>query len=255
MKEKLGVWSCGGGRQSCGLAALIIEGKFEKPDIAVMADTGREKKRTWDYLHSYVIPGLASVGVVLEIIQSNDWGYAGTSYVDGSGDLMLPAYTGDGKNSPDCSGSWKRDAIKRWLSTEKGVTRSQYVKWIGFSRDEPRRIIKMQQSAKEGEGKTRFPLLELWLTKRECIQACLDFGWPEPPWSACWMCPNMNDDDYRSLTPEEMRAAIGFDKQMRDQFPDAYLHRSLVPLSEIDFSETPQPDLFSEPCDSGLCFT
>ena len=255
MIRKPQVWSVGGGRQSCGLGALIIQGKFEKPDIAVMADTGREKKRTWDYLNAYLIPGLASVGVTLEIIKSKEWGYAGESYVDGSGDLMLPVYTADGKNSPDCSGSWKRDAINRWLSVEKGITRSQYVKWIGFSRDEPRRILRMRKSKKEGGGKSRFPLLELWLTKRECIQACLDIGWPEPPWSACWMCPNMNDDDWRNLTPEELVEAVAFENEMRRDYPDAFLHRSLVPLSQIDFSTKPQADLFNEPCDSGLCFT
>lgn len=87
------VWSCGGGRQSCAIAVLIITGRLPKPDVSVIADTGRERFTTFPYVHRYLIPGLASVGVKLEIVKASEWSYYGTGYVDGSGDLMLPAYT------------------------------------------------------------------------------------------------------------------------------------------------------------------
>jgi hypothetical protein len=46
------------------IAALIVTGKVPKPDLAVIADTGREKSATWDYLERYIVPALQSVGVV-----------------------------------------------------------------------------------------------------------------------------------------------------------------------------------------------
>src|SRR6185503_7264775 len=170
MNEKIQVWSCGGGRQSCAIAVLIIQGKLAPPDIAVIADTGRERFTTFPYLHRHVIPELQSVGVKLNIVTSAEWSYYGTGYVDGSGDLMLPAYKLEGgkaiKNTADCSGAWKRDTINRWLSRVHGVTRSKYVKWIGFSRSpkELFRASRMLKSKKEGGGKSRFPLIELGLT-------------------------------------------------------------------------------------------
>lgn len=252
------VWSCGGGRQSVAIAVLIAQGKLEPPDISVIADTGRERFTTFPYLHKHVIPMLKAVGVTLEIIKTAEWSYCGTRYVDGSGDLMLPVYTRedgvDGKNKPDCSGAWKRDVINRWLSEVHEITRSKYVKWIGFSRSpkEMVRAYKMTNSKKEGGGKTRFPLIELGLTTQDCIELVEAYGLPRPKVSACWMCPNLKDSEREELSDREKRMAIRFDNQMRKQFPETYLHKSFQPLSEVDF-RAPK-DLFDRPCESGVCF-
>lgn len=252
------VWSCGGGRQSCAIAVLIIDGRLERPDIAVIANTGRERFSTFPYLHRYVIPELASIGVTLEVIKSEEWSYYGMGYVDGSGDLMLPAYDqADGlrrKNKPDCSGAWKRDAINRWLSNTHGITRSKYCKWIGFSASQKElvRAARMKASKKEGGNRSRFPLIELGLNTEACLKLVRNHGWPEPKVSACWMCPNLKDSERLDLTEEEKHMAIAFDEEMRRQFPATYLHRSFQPLADVDL--TAQGELFNEPCDSGVCF-
>lgn len=257
-KTKLQVWSCGGGRQSCAIAALIAQSTLPKPDISVIADTGRERFTTFPYLNRYVIPDLAAVGVTLHIIKTADWSYCGTRFVDGSGDLMLPVYQLDnglpGKNKPDCSGAWKRDAINRWLSVVHGITRSQYVKWIGFSRSpkEMVRAVRMNLSKKEGNGKSRFPLIELGLTTQDCLKIIKERGWPEPKVSACWMCPNLKDSERADLSEKEKHMACAFDEQMRVQFPDTYLHKSFTPLASVDLTKS--DDLFDRPCESGNCF-
>lgn len=252
------VWSCGGGRQSCAIGVLIIEGKLPKPDFAVMADTGRERFTTFPYVRKYLAPELAAVGVNLEIIKAAEWGYYAEKYVDGSGDLMLPVYTMEngiaGKNAPDCSGAWKRDVINRWLSQTNKITRSKFCKWIGFSRSpqELIRAMRMQQSKKEGGEKVRFPLIELGLTTPECLKLVKAHGWPEPKVSACWMCPNLKDSERMDLSDEEKRLAIEFDREVRSQFPDAFLHGECRPLEEIELSRS--NDLFTEPCETGGCF-
>lgn len=35
-EKRVQLWSCGGGRQSAGIAALIVEGKLPKPDHVCM---------------------------------------------------------------------------------------------------------------------------------------------------------------------------------------------------------------------------
>lgn len=57
------IWNNGGGTQSAAIAALIVTGQLPTPDLAVIADTGRERSSTWDYLNAYIAPALASVGV------------------------------------------------------------------------------------------------------------------------------------------------------------------------------------------------
>ena len=52
------IWSYGGGTQSAAIAALIVSGKLPVPDVAVIADTGREVSSTWDYLRDVVQPAL-----------------------------------------------------------------------------------------------------------------------------------------------------------------------------------------------------
>lgn len=259
MNEKKQVWSCGGGRQSCAIAALIIQGKLPKPDVSVISDTGRERFTTFPYLRRYVIPALQSVGITLHIVSAAEWGYFGTSYTNKGGGLMIPAYTYNKKgkprkNKPDCSGAWKRDVINRWLSETMAITRSKYIKWIGFSRSpkELLRAFRMNRSKKEGGGKTRFPLIELGLTTPDCLRVVEQMGWPEPKVSACWMCPNLKDSERGELTPEEQRMAIEFDREMREKFPVTFLHGSYLPLEQVDLSRP--NDLFTEVCDSGNCF-
>ncbi len=91
---------CGGGRQSCAIAALIISGRLEKPVFAAIADTGRERFTTFPYLHKWVIPELESVGVKLNIVKTSEWGYYGTNFIGGTGKLMLPVYTFDKDGKP-----------------------------------------------------------------------------------------------------------------------------------------------------------
>src|SRR6266699_1069067 len=104
MNDLKQIWSCGGGRQSCAIAVLIIRGKLVRPDIAVISDTGRERFTTFPYLNRYVIPSLQKVGLQLEVIKASDWSYYGTDYVNFDGALMIPAYNLKdgiaGKNSP-----------------------------------------------------------------------------------------------------------------------------------------------------------
>lgn len=52
------VWSYGGGVQSAAIGVLIREGVLPVPDLAVIADTGRERRSTWEYLRRFMQPYL-----------------------------------------------------------------------------------------------------------------------------------------------------------------------------------------------------
>lgn len=239
---------------------MIVAGSLPVPDVGVIADTGRERKSTWDYLDGVLNPALAQVGFKVERVKAAEYGYGGTSEFSPKGDLLIPAFTsqtaGDvGKLSAFCNRWWKLDAVRVYLSKVHGITRSKYRSWVGYSFDEQRRWARMMQGEEYQKGLMWFPLVDKGIKRHEAIRAVERAGWPSPPRSACWMCPNQSDEEWRDLrdtSPDEFAKAVQFDADIRAKDPHAWLHKSCKPLSDVDFSEA--PELFSRACDSGACF-
>lgn len=249
--KQIQVWSCGGGVQSCAIAALIVQGEICPPDIAVMANTTRECGDTWKYFDEVLFPNLRMRNVYLWRISKNTFSNIDLWSGAEKETVVIPAYSTMGglksKLPNYCTNEWKVRVIDRWLRT-KGINPSECVKWIGFSIDETTRVLRMQKSHPE----TRFPLVEQRMSRRDCLDLVKSIGWPEPPRSRCWMCPNQGDHEWRSLPPDEFKKAVELEREIHKVDPDAWLHRSCVPLDQVDFSQP--EDLFSRPCDSGMCF-
>lgn len=249
MSVKPQVWSNGGGTQSCAIAVLIIQGKLPKPDYAVIADTGREVSYTWEYMEKWVKPALKQAGVELHRIAAGTLNTVDLwSGVERTTAIIPGFSTQDGVPSklPNyCTNEWKKRPVDRWL---RSVGVRDFIKWIGFSRDEVSRVLKMQKS----QSDVRFPLVELGMNRRDCIELVKSFGWPTPPRSRCWMCPNQGDHEWRELSKEEFQKAVELEQEIQKVDPCVWLHKSCEPLALVDFSQP--EDLFSRPCDSGLCF-
>lgn len=251
------VWSCGGGTQSVAIAALIIQGKLPKPDWSVIVDTNREKSSTWEYANAVLIPELAKVGVELHVVSKKKYATVDI-YSTNDENILLPVFTNQsgatGKLTNFCSGEWKKRVRTRFLR-ENGVT--DECAWIGFSVDEASRYLRMMNGEEFRKGKLRFPLLfDVPMRRHNCIKVVEDMGWPTPPRSACWMCPNQGDAEWRDLKenwPQDFQKAVELEEMVRERDPHAFFHGSCVPLSQVDFTE--REGLFTErPCTSGLCF-
>jgi hypothetical protein len=260
MSELKQVWSSGGGVQSCAIAALILADRLPKPDYAVIADTGREKSTTWKYMEAWVKPALAAIGVELSRAAAVDYSPSRNEIFAPSGDLLMPAFTTEfgtvGKLSSFCSDKWKIRTVNNFLSRNHGITRSKMCKWVGYSRDEQKRFVRMMQGEEWKAGLLRLPLVhDVPTNRREAVALVEAMGWPTPPRSACWCCPNQSDDEWRELreeSPLEFQQAVELEKEIQRRDPTAWLHKSCKPLSEVDFTE--DADLFSRACDSGACF-
>ena len=117
--------------------------------------------------------------------------------------------------------------------------------------DEARRVIRMKSGKDYNDGRIRFPLVDDFMMRRhQSVQLVKDFGWPEPPRSNCWCCPNQNDNEWSGLTAEELKMAIKLENELREKDPDVFLHKSRKPLSEVVFTKNSDP----HDCDSGECF-
>lgn len=240
MTAPLIVWSNGGGMQSTAILALIVQGQLPRPDIAIMADTGREKTATWDYVNGVHRPALASVGLDLTVVPHD-----AARFDLYSGELLLiPAYgrrSGRvGKGKAFCSGFWKRDVQRAHL---KGMGHSRYEQWLGISIDESDRAVPSKPRA---WVQNRYPLINLGLSRDDCHTIVRDMGWPSAPKSSCWMCPNIGTNEWRHMQrhhPEDFARAVELDAQITAQ-SDMYLHRSLTPLGHLDLQA--QLPLFAE---------
>ena len=260
------IFSHGGGTQSAAITALIVQGRLPKPDFACIVDTERERQTTWDYLDAVIRPALAGIGIEVHRIRKSEWGTSpehGMDYVSHNGNtLLLPAFTSQsdsfGKLSGFCSKTWKVETKARFIREVLKVPTNRQKQWIGFSMDEARRAIRMMNGDEYKAGLIRFPLIhDVPLKRRAAIQIVESMGWPTPPRSACYMCPNQGDHEWRDLkanSPAEFAAACELEKEVQKVDPFAWFHKSCIPLGEVDFS-MPE-DLFTDrACSSGGCFT
>lgn len=245
-------WSYGGGTQSAAIAVMILQGVLPRPDGIVMADTGREMTRTWTYLSEFVQPALSEIGLTVEIVPHS---YSYWDLVKGDkGDVLIPAFVrsraGVGKLDTFCSNEWKQRPIRRWL-TERGVRGLDL--WLGMSTDE----IERMKHADKLWLRHVYPLIEMVPTSRhQCVAIVEKYGWPTPPKSRCWMCPNMGPRGWRELRddfPDDFAKAVALESEIHLVDPEMWLHKLAIPLVEAVEQSDLQADLF-DGCDSGYCF-
>jgi len=258
------IFSNGGGTQSAAISALIVQGRLPKPDLVVICDTGREKSSTWDYLDAVIRPALRGVGLEVIRIKHVEWSNpspSGEHYSHNGNTLLIPAFTnqsGDvGKLSGFCSNKWKVMPKNRYLREVLKIPTNQQKNWIGFSTDEARRAIRMIAGEDFQAGLIRLPLIhDVPMNRREAIALVESMGWPTPPRSSCYMCPNHNDSEWRDLKknyPLEFEMACDLEREIQQKDAFCFFHKSCKPLNEVDF--TLPEDLFDRACSSGGCFT
>ncbi len=247
------VWSCGGGRQSGAIAALIQDGKLAKPDIAFMINTGREKSGTWPFVDGFIRPALATVGLELTIVQKQEFAYVDLR--SHKGDILLPGYTnqsgGVGKLEPYCSGEWKRDVGSRWL---RSIGVESATMWVGISADEAGRI----RTPRTQWLQLSYPLIfAVMMRAYQCVELIRAHGWTKHiPHSACYLCPNQSDAEWIDMKlnwPDDFAKACETEAEIRLVDPHFFLHPSCVPLAVVDFFA--QTTMFTERGCTNGCFT
>lgn len=220
------VWSCGGGRQSAGIAALIVAGRLPVPDIAVIVDTEYEKESTWAYYETVLKPQLALMGCDLVRIVKSDYATVGL-YGGKSGGLLIPAFSTQegsiGKLPAFCSNEWKQRVVRRYLRA-RGVRQCEM--WLGISTNEADR---MKDSDLQWITNA-YPLINLGFSAQDCFQLVQEIGWPEPPRSSCYMCPNQGKAEWDGMSDADYERARQFEADIREKDSFVYLTRMAKPL-------------------------
>lgn len=238
------VWSYGGGVQTAAIAVLVHDGKLPKPDITVIADTGREASSTWEYLDGVMRPYLAEVGIEVKIAPHS---LAKVDLYATNGDVLIPMFTETGKLDTYCSNEWKQRVVRRYLR-KRGVEECKM--WLGISTDELHRA----KDSNVGWTKHHYPLLfDHPINRIEARRLVINAGLPEPPRSSCWMCPHRRNAEWKDLSPEDLEKAKQLEAEIREKDSGLYLHKSRRPLTEEPFTEDDGQIDF---CDGGgFCWT
>ncbi len=275
MRDPIHVISLGAGVQSSTMALMAAKGEITPmPVAAVFADTKGEPKAVYDWLlwlerrlpfPVYRVSKGNLKETALTIRQKKDKSGSWAKTViptfianrDGSRGIVQRQCTYDFKMLQLIKES-KRIAKEMGLAP---LTSPKIRQWIGISSDE---IVRMKES-REPAILHRWPLVELRMGRRDCLNWMASNGYPAPPRSACTFCPYHSNSEWRNLKdnfPDEFAEVVQFEKDLQEvkRITDnmrgvPFFHNSLKPLGEIDFSteeERGQINMFNNECE-GMC--
>jgi len=264
----LRVLSLGAGVQSTALALMAAQGEFEqKPDCAIFADTGWEPRDVYEHLDRlerelpFPLYRVSAGNIRDEALQAVQGGrrFATMPFhvrnPQGEKAMLRRQCTREYKVTPITK------KIRELLGLKPGERAAGRVKvqlWMGISLDE----IQRMRNNREPWIDNHYPLIERRMTRWDCQLWLERHGYTVPRKSACIGCPFHDDATWRWMRenrPDEWREAVEFDRAIRSGRPgvlsEAYVHRSLVPLDEVDLYTNVvegQLDLFAMECE-GYC--
>ena len=165
--------------------------------------------------------------------QIDAWGNAAHEVVIKSSKGMLQRH---------CTVDYKIRPINRALKAlMKEAGDKTCDQWLGISLDE----IQRMKENREPRINNKFPLIKHRITRQDCKDWMQRMGYPEPPRSACYFCPYHSDDEWMQLKNEEPKLftqAAEYEKVAQASAAKSetlngvpFLHRSCVPLAEVDF--------------------
>lgn len=272
MSEPIHIISLGAGVQSSTMALMAAAGEITPmPTAAIFSDTAAEPRKVYEWLDwletQLPFPVIRTMkdgderglrGNILDAIEGG-W-FAGAPF-------FTESLTGgrEGRLRRQCTREFKIDPIKqqirRMLGLAKGErapNRIMAVSWIGISTDE---IARMKPS-QEHYIEKRHPLIELGMSRQDCIRWMRERYGKTPPKSSCTFCPYHDDALWRDMKlhdPESWADAVDIDRRIRNGVRGTtqklYLHRSMTPLDQVDFrnaADAGQISLFDDDCE-GMC--
>ena len=271
-RQPFRVLSLGAGVQSTCLALMAERGEYglPKPDLAIFADTGWEPQAVYDHLDwleselSYEVVRVNNGNIRENILQGR--------MPDGSKFLGIPAFLVNPDSTTgilrrQCTTHYKTKPIHHYLRERlqlaprrRAPIDVQVEMWLGISTDEA-----MRQKPDQEEWVTkRYPLIELGFSRGQ-LSNWFNEQYPDHnlPSSSCIGCPYHSDSMWKHLKENDLKSfqeAVFIDQALRNVPAtkgaikgEAYLHRSRVPLLEVNFDGVNSYDsLMVEECE-GLC--
>lgn len=266
----LTILSLGAGVQSSTLALMAAHGEIAPmPAAAIFADTQSEPAAVYlwlDWLETklpFPVYRVTAGSLRDEIMAATQ----GRQRIDARPPFFVE---GGGMLWRQCTQDYKLIPIHRKVRELVGLSPRKHgpkeivvEQWIGISIDEASRM----KPSRHAWIRHRWPLIEMEISRRGCLDWLKAHGYGIPSKSACTFCPYHDRATWAAMKrddPEAWADAVAVDRAIRNTVNDRrnskplspsrwYLHRSMVPLDEVTFSgDDRQPDMFQNECE-GLC--
>lgn len=256
------VISLGAGVQSTTLALLVKHGELPPCDAAVFADTGMEPAAVYTHLAQLekILPF-----PVLRVAHGDLYRHLVTGIEERKWISTPPlfAITKTGKKGMlrrQCTRDFKIRPIVKGLREvagmkPRGVKRGILVEqWIGISTDEADR---MKPNAQKWI-RSRWPLIDLRMSRDDCLRWLAAHGYARPPKSACIACPYQGDDGWRlrKSVPEDWQKIVKLDrllrKGIRGSTASVFLHDSRAPIEDAPLDRVSERGHWGNECE-GIC--
>lgn len=260
--------SLGAGVQSSTMALLAMHGEITPmPTAAIFADTGWEPKEVMEHL------AFLELILPFPVYRVRKDGPSIPDELSGVGRYSaVPFFTENGGLARrNCTRDFKVLPIQRKQRELLGYKKYQRIPagsittWIGISSDESLRM----KPSPDRWVINRWPLIELGMTRQDCLDWCQQQGYPQPPKSSCLGCPFHSDKVWAALkatSPDEWAETVLLDAVIRDRGlgqgmrERQFMHRSRIPLGQVTFDHIVQTtdydareiDNFTNECE-GLC--
>ena len=248
----------------------MIAGEIEPADHVIFADTGWEPKPVYENVKK--MQELAeSAGMQFHIVKTGNMKEDALNPEAKFVSLPLHIYTKDGRKAMGrrtCTRNYKILPLLEKQRELAGLAPFQRSKQhrltciIGISWDESQRM----RDATFSWIRNEYPLVDLRMTRHDCLLYHERAELERPPRSACIGCPYHSDKEWRNIRdndPESWADAIFIDDQIRSNPAisermfrgQAYLHSKRIPLSVVDLSteeDRGQINMFGNECE-GMC--
>lgn len=248
--------SLGAGVQSSTMALMAAKGEIKPmPDGAIFADTQAEPKNVYEWLawltdnlpfpvHTVTKGDLTKTALELrnytkDPSRKGQWTKS-----------LLPVYTLEpdgtkGHMQRACTFDYKVTILEKTQrklgKIKRGQKETTVTSWVGISTDE----IERMKLARHSWVQNRYPLIEMRMTRQDCLKWMENNGYPQPPRSACVYCPYHSNAEWNRLRteePEEFERAVKFEKDLQKAKAETdnmrgvpYLHPSREPLDTLPF--------------------
>lgn len=253
--------SDGKGTQTSCLKAMSQHGLIQPPlDAAFFGDTQNEPgavhryaKALEPHLDFEVVDTFKASLLADEFkvhTNANGEPYLKTNIPVWTYDASKPPKKRIGRAMRKCTFDYKIRPVQLAMERHAGIKpgsahEEEIIVWMGITTDEAHRA----DPSKWGRAANRFPLLELGMSRQDCIDWMKENGYGEPPRSACVGCPNRTDtgwQDMKENRPSEFRSACNFERHLQRAWAKIprlssvpFLHGSCKPLGEVDFVPVP----------------
>jgi hypothetical protein len=265
---EINVLSLGAGVQSSTMLLMSDRGILPvKPDVAIFADTGDEPDEVYEYLE-YLKEQVRTIPIIVHrernIIEDLFAHLSGnkTRYANPPFFTKRPGAK-RGQLTRICTKEYKIEMVERairrsWLGLKprQRIPKDVHVyMWIGISTDEIERV-----KPSRTPWITRcHPLIDAEMSRMDCLRWIADQGLRQPPRSSCLICPYHSDSEWARLMANHKyrHHIIKVDRAIRNGLKNTqkdvelYLHRTLRPIEEVEFTDNGE-STFAEECE-GMC--